>query len=91
MASMVDAGNVFGADPHKRTVTATVLDERGGALGTATFRVSGDGHPAMEEWALKFGPITRWGIEGASGLGRPLRCSSSGRATTCALCADAHC
>ena len=63
-------GNVVGADPHKRTVTATVLDERGGALGTATFRVSGDGHRSMEAWALGFGPIVRWGIEGASGLGR---------------------
>ena len=63
-------GNVFGADPHKRTVTATVLDERGGALGTATFRVSGDGHRSMEAWALGFGPIVRWGIEGASGIGR---------------------
>lgn len=71
--SMVTAdgrGNVFGADPHKRTVTATVLDERGGVLGTQTFRVSGDGHRAMEAWALGFGPISRWGIEGASGLGR---------------------
>lgn len=65
-----DAGNVFGADPHKRTVTATVLDERGGVLGTRSFRVSGDGHRAMEAWALGFGPIGRWGIEGASGLGR---------------------
>jgi len=63
-------GNVFGADPHKRTVTASVLDERGGVLGTETFRVSGDGHRAMEAWALRFGPIVRWGIEGASGLGR---------------------
>ncbi len=63
-------GNVFGADPHKRTVTASVLDERGGVLGTETFRVSGDGHRAMEAWALRFGPIARWGIEGASGLGR---------------------
>lgn len=70
MRALPDVGNVFGADPHKRTVTATVLDERGGALGTATFRVSGDGHRAMEAWALRFGPITRWGIEGASGLGR---------------------
>jgi hypothetical protein len=70
VASMADAGNVFGADPHKHTVTATVLDERGGVLGTASFRVSGDGHRAMEVWALKFGPISRWGIEGASGLGR---------------------
>lgn len=66
----VDGGNVFGADPHKRTVTATVLDERGGVLGTETFRVSGDGHRAMETWALSFGPIVRWGVEGASGLGR---------------------
>jgi hypothetical protein len=24
----------------------------------------------MEAWALQFGPITRWGIEGATGLGR---------------------
>src|SRR3954466_11116031 len=63
-------GNVFGADPHKRTVTATVLDERGGVLGTQSFQVSGDGHRAMEAWALGFGPIGRWGIEGASGLGR---------------------
>ena len=70
MTAMADEGNVFGADPHKRTVTATVLDERGGVLGTATFRVSGDGHRAMEAWALRFGPITRWGIEGACGLGR---------------------
>ena len=62
--------NVFGADPHKRTVTASVLDARGGVLGTATFPVSGDGHRAMESWALQFGPISRWGIEGASGLGR---------------------
>ncbi len=63
-------GNTFGADPHKRTVTASVLDERGGTLATQTFRVSGDGHRQMETWALQFGPITRWGIEGASGLGR---------------------
>src|ERR671930_114651 len=71
LATVPEAGNnVFGADPHKRTVTATVLDARGGVLGTETFRVSGDGHRAMEAWALGFGPILRWGIEGASGLGR---------------------
>jgi len=65
-----ESGNTFGADPHKRTVTASVLDERGGVLGTQTFRVSGDGHRTMETWALQFGPINRWGIEGASGIGR---------------------
>ena len=70
IAGVPDAGNVVGADPHKHTVTASVLDERGGVLGTGTFRVSGDGHRAMEAWALEFGPIARWGIEGAGGLGR---------------------
>jgi len=70
LVAVDEVGNVFGADPHKRTVTASVLDERGGVLGTETFRVSGDGHRAMEAWALRFGPITRWGIEGAGGLGR---------------------
>ncbi|MGH8995587.1 MAG: IS110 family transposase [Acidimicrobiales bacterium] len=62
--------NIFGADPHKTTLTATVLDCRGGVLGTSVFRVSGDGHRAMEAWASSFGAIERWGIEGASGLGR---------------------
>lgn len=70
LTAVPDNGNVFGADPHKRTVTASVLDERGAVLGTGTFRVSGDGHRAMEAWALSFGPMARWGIEGASGLGR---------------------
>jgi len=66
----VQGRNVFGADPHKRTLTATVLDERGGVLGTSVFKVSGDGHRAMETWALSFGPVATWGIEGASGIGR---------------------
>ena len=30
-AAAPESGNVFGADPHKRTVTASVLDERGGS------------------------------------------------------------
>ncbi len=62
--------NIVGVDPHKRTLTASVLDGRGGVLATAAFRVSGDGHRAMEAWALGLGPVDRWGIEGASGLGR---------------------
>ena len=44
------AQNIVGVDPHKRTLTATVLDGRGGVLGTASFRVSGEGHRAMEAW-----------------------------------------
>ena len=55
------AGNVVGVDPHKLTLTATVLDPRGGVLAGEHFRVSGDGHRALEAWARQFGPIARWG------------------------------
>lgn len=64
------AGNVVGVDPHKRTLTATVVDARGGILASEHFRVSGDGHRALDAWARQFGAIARWGIEGASGWGR---------------------
>lgn len=62
--------NDVGIDPHKKTLTATVLDGRGGTVATASFKVSGVGHRALEEWATGFGPVRRWGIEGASALGR---------------------
>ena len=59
-----------GIDPHKKTLTATVLDGRGGTVATASFKVSGVGHRALLEWATSLGPVRRWGIENASGLGR---------------------
>jgi transposase len=64
------AGNVVGVDPHKRTLTATVADPRGAILASEHFRVSGDGHRALEAWARQFGQIARWGVEGASSWGR---------------------
>ena len=69
------AGNVVGVDPHKRTVSASVADPRGGIVATEHFRVSGDGHRVLEVWAGQFGPIARGGVKlGASYrdlLGRP--------------------
>ena len=62
----VQGGNVVGIDPHKRQVTATVVDRRGGIVACEHFRVSGDGHRALEVGGA-FGPVRRWGIEGASG------------------------
>jgi transposase len=62
--------NDVGCDPHKNTLTVSVLDSRGGVLGTASFRVSEHGHRAMEAFVAGFGPVRRFGIEGASGLGR---------------------
>jgi hypothetical protein len=55
-----------GIDPHKKTLTATVLDGRGGTVATASFTVSGVGHRALLEWASGFGAVRRWGIESAS-------------------------
>jgi transposase len=65
-----DAGNVVGVDPHKRTVSATVVDPRGAIVASDHFRVSGDGHRALVAWARQFGLIARWGVEGASSWGR---------------------
>ena len=70
LSAPADEGKVAGIDPHKRTLTVTVLDERGGTLGTRSFKVSGDGHRAMETWVAEFGPLARVGVEGASALGR---------------------
>lgn len=64
--------NIIGVDPHRATFTATVLDERGGELGQGHFPNTREGHGAALDWAAGFGLIERWGIEGASGLGRRL-------------------
>jgi hypothetical protein len=55
------AGNVVGVDPHKRSLSATVVDPRGGIVASEHFHVSGDGHRALEAWARQFGAIARWG------------------------------
>jgi hypothetical protein len=47
-----------------------VVDPRGGVVACEHFRVSGDGHRALEAWARQFEQIARWGIEGASSWGR---------------------
>jgi transposase len=63
-------GSTVGIDPHKKTLTAAVVDYRGGLVAVEHFRVSGDGHRALEAWALSFGRVSRWGVEGVSGWGR---------------------
>ena len=46
LITLDQAGNVVGIDPHKRTLTATIIDPRGGLIASEHFRVSGDGNPA---------------------------------------------
>jgi hypothetical protein len=69
------AGNVVGVDPHKRTLTATVADARGGILASAHFRVSGEAHRELEAWARQFGQIARWGTRARRAGGGTRRCS----------------
>jgi hypothetical protein len=57
-------GNLVGIDPHKHTLPAAVVDQRGGLLGCRHFPVSANGHQALETWVLSLGPVLRWGIEG---------------------------
>jgi hypothetical protein len=73
------AGNVVGIDPHKHTLTALVVDGRGGVVAGEHFRISGDGHRALEAWALSFGAIARWGVENAAGWGRHTAIYLAGR------------
>ena len=61
-----------GVDPHRRVFTATVLDQRGRDVGHGHFENNRAGHAAVLAWARSLGPFGRVGIEGASGLGRPL-------------------
>ena len=61
-----------GVDPHRQVFTASALDERGRAVGHQHFENNHAGHAAALVWACGMGGVDRVGIEGASGLGRPL-------------------
>jgi hypothetical protein len=67
------ASSVVEIDPHKQTLTATVVDPRGGVVASEHFRVSGDGHRALEAWAKQYGLIVRLGGLGRLWLGTPHR------------------
>lgn len=64
--------NTIGVDPHRRTFTATILDERGSVMATEHFANDGAGHIEAVDWANAHGEIDRWGIENAASLGRHL-------------------
>lgn len=61
-----------GIDPHRKVFTAAALDERGRLLAHEHFDNNHDGHAAVLVWARELGAVDRFGVEGASGLGRPL-------------------
>lgn len=61
-----------GVDPHRKVFTASVLDETGRRIDHHHFDNTRIGHTEALTWAQTIGSIGRIGIEGASGLGRPL-------------------
>lgn len=63
---------IVGVDPHRKVFTASVLDESGRDLDHQHFANTGKGHADALGWAQSIGSIDKIGIEGASGLGRPL-------------------
>jgi hypothetical protein len=65
---------VAGIDPHKRTFTVAVLDERGGLHGVASFDTSQQGLAAALAWlgAVEF-DLDRVGEGGLGVAGQPGR------------------
>jgi transposase len=58
---------VAGIDPHKRTFTVAVLDERGGLHGVASFDTSDQGLAAALAWLGEVGfDLDRVGVEGSA-------------------------
>ncbi len=69
---MNDTANIVGVDPHRGTFTAAILDPVGRLLDHRSFANDPAGYTEVKTWASDLGAIDRWGIEGASGLGRHL-------------------
>ena len=63
---------VVGVDPHRMSFSACALDERGGAVAEEHFANTSEGYANVVAWARQLGEVTVWGVESASGLGRPL-------------------
>ena len=67
---------VAGIDPHKRTFTVAVLDERGGLHGVASFATSEQGLAVALAWlgavGVRPGPRRRGGLGVAGQPGRHL-------------------
>ncbi len=60
---------VIGMDPHKRSATIEVIDERERVLGQGRFGTDRDGYRAMLA-AGRAHPDRLWAVEGCNGIGR---------------------
>ena len=60
---------VIGMDPHKRSATIEIIDDRQKVLFAGRFGTDRDGYKAMLAAARKFSDRT-WAVEGCNGIGR---------------------
>lgn len=59
---------IIGIDPHKSSLTAVAVDDKGAVLGTRRLTVNKGTGTALLKWAAAFeDPL--YAIEGAKGLG----------------------
>ena len=62
---------VIGMDPHKRSATIEVLDEREKVLSTGRFGTDRDGYRGLLTAGRRW-PDRLWAVEGCQGVGRHL-------------------
>lgn len=58
-----------GIDTHGEVHVAAVLDERGRLLATESFATTSGGHRRLERWAVQFGAVEAFGVEGTGAWG----------------------
>jgi transposase len=68
---MVVGRVVIGTDPHKRSATIEVRDEREVLLATGRFSMDKAGYCQLLGYVRQW-PARTWAVEGANGVGRPL-------------------
>ena len=62
---------IIGTDPHKRSATVEVRDEREILLATGRFGMDTTGYRQLLGYVRQW-PARMWAVEGANGTGRPL-------------------
>ncbi|GBQ96570.1 transposase [Acetobacter nitrogenifigens DSM 23921 = NBRC 105050] len=72
MTSQLIQAIVIGVDTHKDTHVAVALDSRGATLGSRSVAATLPGYLELEHWALTFGKVEAFGIEGTGSYGTAL-------------------
>jgi hypothetical protein len=60
---------IIGMDPHKRSATIEIIDERENVLAQGRFGTDSDGYRTMLALGRRFGQRI-WAVEGCNGIGR---------------------